>query len=395
MSSPDAEYAHKQARCDRLIRLARQQPEWLLGFADEVWWGRLADPALHACQDDDHPWRLIEQTVAQDDPVTVQVTAEEDPAMQVTAGDDAAPPAAAAMALTVRTGSGVDMDVQPTEVAGRAATFRLTYHNHSPAPVALALLAHASEEGVRFRPEPAEPVVVPGDRVGSVVVHVVPKVRPLVGVPQAYGIVFRALPLWTMPQGTVELVREARFTYVPYVRLPALARAPVWVRRLPAWSGVLALVLLVLLLVLAGDRPLATATRIATRMSTPRRATTPTAHRRLTLTTRPTATSVPHPTAVPDTIVIHNAPRTAVVGQAERFSVLLPGRPHTSLTYILHYPDGHEDHIPVRTDGHGYSSGTFRVSPYHARRFRDMGTVGVEDANGRVLASTHIAIQQH
>ena len=183
--------------------------------------------------------------------------------VQVTAEDDAAPPAAAAMALTVRTGSGVDMDVQPTEVAGRAATFRLTYHNHSPAPVALALLAHASEEGVRFRPEPAEPVVVPGDRVGSVVVHVVPKVRPLVGVPQAYGIVFRALPLWTMPQGTVELVRAARFTYVPYVRLPALARAPVWVRRLPAWTGVLALVLLVLFLVLARGRSLATATRTA------------------------------------------------------------------------------------------------------------------------------------
>ncbi|HKC73084.1 MAG TPA: hypothetical protein VKF37_02655 [Chloroflexota bacterium] len=104
----------------------------------------------------------------------------------------------------------------------------------------------------------------------------------------------------------------------------------------------------------------------------------------------------PAPTATaPGTMVIHNSPRTAVVGQVERFSVLLPGQPHTWLTYILHYPDGYEDHIPVRTDGHGYSSYTFRVSPYQARHFRETGTVGVEDANGRVLASTHLAIQQH
>jgi hypothetical protein len=97
----------------------------------------------------------------------------------------------------------------------------------------------------------------------------------------------------------------------------------------------------------------------------------------------------------PRTIVIHNAPRTAVVGHAERFSVLLPGQPHTWLIYILHYPDGHEEHIPVRTDSHGYSSYTFHVSPYQARSFREMATVGVEDAYGRVLAYTHVAIQQH
>jgi uncharacterized membrane protein YphA (DoxX/SURF4 family) len=100
-------------------------------------------------------------------------------------------------------------------------------------------------------------------------------------------------------------------------------------------------------------------------------------------------------TPAPGTIVIHNSPRTAVVGQAERFSVLVPGQPHTALTYILHYPDGHEEHIPVRTDGRGYSSYTFHISPYQARRFRETGTVGVADATGRVLASTRLAIQQH
>jgi hypothetical protein len=96
----------------------------------------------------------------------------------------------------------------------------------------------------------------------------------------------------------------------------------------------------------------------------------------------------------PGRIVIHNAPRTAVVGQAERFSALLPGQPHTTLTYILRYPDGHEERIPVRTDGQGHSSYTFHVSPYQARSFREMATVAVADASGRVLASTDLAIQQ-
>jgi len=68
ITSPDPEYARKKARRDRLIRLAQQHPDWLLGFADEVWWSRLAHPALHAWQDDAHPLHLVEQTVARDDP---------------------------------------------------------------------------------------------------------------------------------------------------------------------------------------------------------------------------------------------------------------------------------------------------------------------------------------
>src|ERR671937_1835793 len=67
ITSPDPEYARKKARRDRLIRLAQAHPDWLLGFADEVWWSRLARPALHAWQDEDHPLRLVEQTVALDD----------------------------------------------------------------------------------------------------------------------------------------------------------------------------------------------------------------------------------------------------------------------------------------------------------------------------------------
>jgi transposase len=68
ITSPDPEYARKKARRDRLIRLAQQHPDWLLGFEDEVWWSRLACPTLYAWQGAEQPLRLIEQTVARDDP---------------------------------------------------------------------------------------------------------------------------------------------------------------------------------------------------------------------------------------------------------------------------------------------------------------------------------------
>ena len=43
-------------------------PQWALGFEDEVWWSRLAPPALHAWAEPDRPLRLVAQAVAQDDP---------------------------------------------------------------------------------------------------------------------------------------------------------------------------------------------------------------------------------------------------------------------------------------------------------------------------------------
>ncbi len=43
-------------------------PQWVIGFEDEVWWSRLAHPALHAWAAADRPLRLVEQTVAKDDP---------------------------------------------------------------------------------------------------------------------------------------------------------------------------------------------------------------------------------------------------------------------------------------------------------------------------------------
>jgi DDE superfamily endonuclease len=58
----------KTRRRDRLIQWAAQHPDGVLGFADAVWWSRRAQPALHAWAEDDHPLRLVEQTVAKDDP---------------------------------------------------------------------------------------------------------------------------------------------------------------------------------------------------------------------------------------------------------------------------------------------------------------------------------------
>ena len=43
-------------------------PEWALGFEDETWWSRLAVPELHAWTQAGKPLRLVEQSVAQDDP---------------------------------------------------------------------------------------------------------------------------------------------------------------------------------------------------------------------------------------------------------------------------------------------------------------------------------------
>jgi hypothetical protein len=47
--------------------LAEARPGWTVGYEDETWWSRLARPALHAWADG-APLRLVEQTVADDDP---------------------------------------------------------------------------------------------------------------------------------------------------------------------------------------------------------------------------------------------------------------------------------------------------------------------------------------
>ena len=49
------------------MRLARTHPDRVLGFADEVWWSRFTQPALHAWTPS-QPVRLIEQEPRKADP---------------------------------------------------------------------------------------------------------------------------------------------------------------------------------------------------------------------------------------------------------------------------------------------------------------------------------------
>jgi transposase len=52
---------------DRLIRLAIRHPTWALGFADEVWWSRLAQPDMHTWQDGEQFTQLHELARAKED----------------------------------------------------------------------------------------------------------------------------------------------------------------------------------------------------------------------------------------------------------------------------------------------------------------------------------------
>jgi transposase len=50
------------------MRLVATHPTWAVGFEDEVWWSRLAQPAVCSWTEPDQPLRLVEQAVAKDDP---------------------------------------------------------------------------------------------------------------------------------------------------------------------------------------------------------------------------------------------------------------------------------------------------------------------------------------
>lgn len=50
-----------------MIRLAAVQPDWVLGYQDEVWFSRLAQPHLHTWTAQD-PLRLLAKAADKDDP---------------------------------------------------------------------------------------------------------------------------------------------------------------------------------------------------------------------------------------------------------------------------------------------------------------------------------------
>ena len=51
-----------------MSRLSEKRPEWALGYLDEAWWSRLAQPSLHTWSEADQPLKLHGKTVAKDDP---------------------------------------------------------------------------------------------------------------------------------------------------------------------------------------------------------------------------------------------------------------------------------------------------------------------------------------
>src|SRR5579859_1058191 len=65
---PRSPLSQKKTARDRLIAWASVQPDWAIGFLDEVWWSRFALPRMHAWQSEDQPVRLIEQAWKKGDP---------------------------------------------------------------------------------------------------------------------------------------------------------------------------------------------------------------------------------------------------------------------------------------------------------------------------------------
>jgi transposase len=65
---PRSGVREKKGDRDRLIRLARSHPEWVLGFEDESWFSRFERPPLHSWEQAGLPMRLLQKEARKDDP---------------------------------------------------------------------------------------------------------------------------------------------------------------------------------------------------------------------------------------------------------------------------------------------------------------------------------------
>jgi transposase len=65
---PRSPIRKKKRRRDRLMRVAETNPDWAVGFCDECWWSRLALPTLSSWSEEGEPLRLVQKSVAKDDP---------------------------------------------------------------------------------------------------------------------------------------------------------------------------------------------------------------------------------------------------------------------------------------------------------------------------------------
>lgn len=64
---PRSRLRPQKKRRDRLLRFAEHHPDLALGFEEEVWWSRAAQPPMHTwCEEE--PLHLVEKQVAPKDP---------------------------------------------------------------------------------------------------------------------------------------------------------------------------------------------------------------------------------------------------------------------------------------------------------------------------------------
>jgi hypothetical protein len=257
----------------------------------------------------------------------------------------------------------LDMDVQPAEVEGHEATFRITFVNRSPTPIPVQLSASDHEDQLRFRIEPEDTVIVPaGEAADPITVHVAPKGREAMGRPQRHQLEFRGLLLGREHTANSSLVGQAHFTYVPRYAprwQPASLR---WAQR---WAVLLPLLLL-LLLVLAGGRILALPA------------------------TRPAATPAPTPTRAVSSVQ-PTRPRATV-------QVVTPPRPSIRLFTFVHRRWGQpyelvwqtSDAAHVTLDGRPVSARGSQVlqAPLHSATYRLAATNGTR----RATASLHLVV---
>jgi hypothetical protein len=65
---PRSRICPKKGARDRLIRLARSDPQWVLGFEDETWFSRFERPSLHSWAEAGDPVCLLQKAPRKDDP---------------------------------------------------------------------------------------------------------------------------------------------------------------------------------------------------------------------------------------------------------------------------------------------------------------------------------------
>ena len=149
---------------------------------------------------------------------------------------------------------GLDMAVQPAVAVGPEATFRVAFLNQMPYPAVVTLAVRDKEDGLRVRTRPTDSVVVPARGTSTITVQVVPPPQAEVkasslsgaldGEPHAYELEFRGRQPGLENMGACDVVRRARFTYVP--------RRAAWSRTLAGRAARLLIAALLLLVVVAG-----------------------------------------------------------------------------------------------------------------------------------------------